>query len=88
MYRFEPDWRSFERLTHNLAINDCGNVTAVPICVSNLPTGLAKWQSFCSEPWNSNLVDDWSDLGSQQRLVVPVTTIDEFASAVGIVDEI
>ena len=88
VYSFEPDWRSFERLTRNLAINNCKNVTAVPICVSNLSAGLAKWQSFDDEPWNSRLVDNLPEIESQHLTVVPVTTLDEFASMLGALDKI
>lgn len=88
IYGFEPDWRSYERLTHNLALNGCGNVTPVPICLSNVAGGLARWHSTPARPWESKLVHELFTIPSPPRAVVPVTTVDEFARVLGIADQV
>lgn len=84
VYSFEPDWPSFGRLIHNLAINNVRNVIPVPICVSDSPTSLVHWQSHEDRPWDSHLADDRADSDTPSPIVVPVTSLDHFADALDI----
>jgi FkbM family methyltransferase len=88
VYCFEPDWHSFERLTHNLALNDRKNVLAVPICISNLSVGMVKWQSSDDQPWSSRIADPSLDNSFPYLTAVPVTTLDEFVNILGITKQI
>jgi len=88
IYSFEPDWRNFERLTHNLPLNNIKNVIAVPVCASNVSMGLAPWSSFEDEPWHSRLMNDRIEGDFQWTTAVPVTTLDNFAEVLNILDKI
>ncbi len=81
VYTFEPDWRSFQRLTRNLAANNVQNVVAVPLCASNSSVGLAPWHSCEDEPWNSRLVAEGMANNCGGQAVVPVVRLDDFAEA-------
>jgi FkbM family methyltransferase len=84
VYIFEPDWRSFERLTHNLAINNRTNSTAIPICLSDQPFGLVGWDSYDEEPWKSRMAESVEEAKPKRINVVPVTMLDEFVRILGI----
>ncbi len=89
VFSFEPDWRTFERLTHNLAINNVRNVVAVPICVSNLSAGLERWYSSDEEPWKSHLQDCQAENDPRELMTaVPVVALDDFASTLNILERI
>ncbi len=89
VYSFEPDWSNFEALTRNIVINNCKNVSAVPICLSNEFTGLARWKSRENEPWNSSLLPgNPTTIESQRPIAVPVTTIDEFLRIMDLMEEV
>jgi FkbM family methyltransferase len=88
IYSFEPDWHSFERLTHNLCLNNIKNVIAVPVCASSVAVGLVPWASFEDEPWNSRLTDDLIEGDYHRLTAVPVTTLDDFADVLHILDKI
>ncbi len=82
VFSFEADWKSFQRLTRNLMLNHCGNVTAAPLCLSDSRADLAIWQSFDDEPWRSGLILDGSKNFMGKRMAVPVTTLDAFVAAI------
>jgi FkbM family methyltransferase len=88
VYSFEPDWRSFERLTRNLALNNVNNVIAVPLCVSNVAASLAPWMSYEDEPWNSRLGNGEIEGGSQARTAVPLTKLDDFADLLHLLQKV
>lgn len=90
VYSFEPDWRSFARLSNNVVINQIQNVVPLPICVQNTPQGLAEWQSVPDEPWTSRLADSIAKIDAQigTRTTVPITTLDHFADTLDIIDKI
>jgi FkbM family methyltransferase len=87
VFSFDPDWHSFERLTHNLAMNNIKNVIPVPICASNSSNGLAQWHFFENKPWNSRLADDGIESDSQKLAIVPVMKLDDFAYAINILEK-
>lgn len=88
VYSFEPDWRSFARLINNLVLNCIQNVVPVPICLSDMPQGLAKWQSMHNEPWKSRLVDSVQAVDAHAVTAVPITTLDDFVSMLEITDKV
>lgn len=88
VYTFEPDWRSFQRLTRNLVVNNVENVVAVPLCASSAPVALAPWLSCEDEPWNSRLMSDGIGNNCGRQRVVPVVRLDDFAEALRILGRI
>lgn len=87
VYTFEPDWRSFQRLTRNLVVNKIENVVAVPVCASNGPVALAPWLSCEDEPWNSRVMGEGVENNCGQT-VVPVVRLDDFAEALHMVGRV
>jgi len=88
VYTFEPDWRSFQRLTVNLAVNNVENVMAVPVCASNGPVALAPWLSCEDEPWNSRVMAEGIENNHGRQTVVPAVRLDDFAEALQILGRI
>jgi len=83
VYSFEPDWRSYGRLTNNLAINNILNVIPVPVCVSNFQLVLRPWCSQKDDPWNSCLAgNDHND--TNNLTIVPVTSLDNFSRMIDV----
>jgi len=88
VFSFEPDWHSFSRLAHNLALNDIQNVIPVPLCVSDVSGGLAKWCSVGDKPWESGLVENVQAAGAHALTSVPITTLDDFGSMLEIAEDV
>jgi len=79
VYSFEPDPQTFQRLVHNLALNQAANVVPVPLCISNT-RGLTRWASFDDEPWLSRMVRGPLPSETGRTHVSPVATLDDFCA--------
>jgi FkbM family methyltransferase len=72
VYALEPDVRTLARLNHNLEINQCNNVFAVPYAISDTQ----KFQYIVlyeAEPWKNHLAQTYS-LNEKQK-VLPILTL-------------
>jgi FkbM family methyltransferase len=86
VFSFEPDWRSYGRLTTNISINNICNIIPVPVCLTNSPPTIRKWHSRQSDPWDSCLAAD--DCDPANLTAVPVVSIDLFCQLLDIISDV
>jgi FkbM family methyltransferase len=87
VYAFEPDSQfSFPRLHHNITLNKCVNVNALPFAISDMQ-GMMGWVQHKNEPWLNRIVTDmegFAKKSSKEQTIIPVITVtlDNFSAFV------
>jgi FkbM family methyltransferase len=87
IFSFEPDWRSYGRLTQNLVINEIQNVIAVAVCIANSEPALKHWHHEQDMPWKSKLAHD-PQAYPEELAMVPVVSLDEFSRQAEVLDKV